>query len=80
MGLFLFSILFSQESYLGLITLFGFLCLWEFSKIIQLKILAPYIFFAATLFLISTTVACIASIVLQQTARTSPTDSRTFAL
>ena len=51
-GLFLFSILFSQESYLGLITLFGFLCLWEFSKIIQLKILAPYIFFAATLFLI----------------------------
>lgn len=49
--LFLFSILFSQESYLFLITSFGLLCLWEFGKMIQFKSIAPYIFFGATLFL-----------------------------
>lgn len=50
-GLFLFSILFSQESYLILITFFGLLCLWEFGKMIQLTSFAPYIIFFATLFL-----------------------------
>ena len=49
--LFLFSILFSQESYLILITLFGLLCLREFGKMIQLKSVAPYIFFGVTIFL-----------------------------
>ncbi|NCT09987.1 MAG: CDP-archaeol synthase [Flavobacteriia bacterium] len=49
--IFLSAILFSQESYIILISLFGFLCLWEFSKIVQLKPFAPYVFFAVTLFL-----------------------------
>lgn len=49
--LFISAILFSQESYVVLITLFGFLCLWEFSKIVDLKPFAPFLFFSLTLFL-----------------------------
>jgi phosphatidate cytidylyltransferase len=48
---FISSILFSKESYLGLITLFGFLCIWEFSKIIKLKGFVSYLLFALVLFL-----------------------------
>lgn len=36
-AIFIFSILFSQETYIGLITAFGCVCLWEFSRIIKLK-------------------------------------------
>ncbi|MGJ8744752.1 phosphatidate cytidylyltransferase [Polaribacter sp.] len=49
--LFLSAILFSEESYVILIGLFGFICIWEFSKMIQLKSPASYIFFGLALFL-----------------------------
>lgn len=49
--IFISAILFSKESYIVLITLFGFLCIWEFIRMINLKNYAAYIFFAATLFL-----------------------------
>ncbi|WP_148871100.1 phosphatidate cytidylyltransferase [Tenacibaculum adriaticum] len=42
-GLFLFAILFSKETYIGLITIFAGISLWEFSKIIGLKNIIPYI-------------------------------------
>ena len=50
--LFISSILFSQYTYLILTSIFGFLCIWEFSKIINLKGFASYIIFALLLFLI----------------------------
>ncbi|NVJ89097.1 MAG: phosphatidate cytidylyltransferase [Flavobacteriaceae bacterium] len=50
--LFLSAILFSEKSYLILVTLFGFLCIWEFSKMIDLKGVATYIFYVVLLFLI----------------------------
>lgn len=50
-SLFISAILVSKESYIVLITLFGFLCIWEFTKIINLKNFASYIFFAILLFL-----------------------------
>lgn len=49
--LFVSAILFSKESYLVLVTIFGFLCLWEFTKMVQLKTVAPYVFFSVVLFL-----------------------------
>ena len=49
---FVAAILFSKYSYLALITLFGFLCIWEFSKIIQIKNFAFYLIYPATLFLL----------------------------
>ena len=50
--LFLSAILFSEKSYLVLVGIFGFLCISEFSKIINLKGFASYIFFGLLLFLI----------------------------
>ncbi len=50
--LFLFAILFSKESYVILTSLFGLLCIWEFSKLINLKGLIGYVFFGITLILI----------------------------
>jgi phosphatidate cytidylyltransferase len=50
--IFISAILFSQESYLALITIFGFLSIWEFSKIVVSKNYAAYIFFPITLFLL----------------------------
>ena len=50
--IFISAILFSKESYLVLITIFGFLCVWEFIRMIKLKSFASYIFLAAVLFLI----------------------------
>ncbi|MBU3012924.1 phosphatidate cytidylyltransferase [Polaribacter vadi] len=50
--IFISAILFSKESYIILITLFGFLCIWEFSKIAQLKSYAAYLFFPLILFLL----------------------------
>ncbi len=49
--IFLSAILFSKESYVILISLFSFLCIWEFSKLIQFKGFVGYIFFALALFL-----------------------------
>lgn len=51
-SIFLFSILYSKESYLALVFVFGLLCLWEFGRMIQLKSYATYLFFVATLFLV----------------------------
>lgn len=50
--IFVTAILFSEFSYLALITVFGMLCIWEFSKIIEVKNLALYIIFPLTLFLL----------------------------
>lgn len=50
--IFISAILFSKESYIVLITLFGFLCIWEFSKLIALKNYAAYILFPLTLYLL----------------------------
>ncbi|AOW17166.1 phosphatidate cytidylyltransferase [Polaribacter vadi] len=49
--IFVSSILFSQESYIVLITIFGFLAIWEFSKMIKTKNYAAYVFFPFVLFL-----------------------------
>ena len=49
--IFISSILFSKESYILLITLFGFIGIWEFSRMIKLKNYAAYIFFPLALFL-----------------------------
>lgn len=46
------AILFSEYSYIALITVFGFISIWEFSKIIQLKSIAAYLFFAIAVFLL----------------------------
>ena len=48
--IFISAILYSKESYTVLITLFGFLCIWEFSRMIALKNYAAYLFFAIALF------------------------------
>ncbi|MDC0176683.1 phosphatidate cytidylyltransferase [Polaribacter sp.] len=50
--IFLSAILYSKESYILLTCLFGLLCVWEFSKLIQFKGFIGYIFFGFTLFLI----------------------------
>lgn len=50
--LFVSAILFSKESYIVLVTIFGFLGIWELSKMIHFKSIISYLFFALTLFLI----------------------------
>lgn len=50
--IFISAILYAKESYIALITLFGFLCIWEFSKMTALKSYAAYIFFPILLFLL----------------------------
>lgn len=50
--LFLLAILLSKESYIILTSLFSLLCVWEFSKLINLKGIIGYVFFGITLFLI----------------------------
>ncbi len=49
--IFISAILYSEESYIVLITLFGFLCIWEFSKMVVLKNYAAYLIFPLLLFL-----------------------------
>lgn len=51
-ALFVFSILFSQESYIFFVTILGLICIWEFSKIIQFKNVISYLFFLAIVFLL----------------------------
>lgn len=53
--IFISAILFSKESYIVLMTIFGFLCIWEFSKMISLKNFAAYLFFPLLLFLMMKT-------------------------
>ncbi len=43
--LFIGAILYSKETYLILISTFGFICIWEFLKLLSLKNIAPYILF-----------------------------------
>ncbi len=43
--LFIGAILYSKETYIILISVFGVLCLWEFLKLLSLKNIAPYILF-----------------------------------
>ncbi len=50
--IFLSAIFFSKESYIALITLFGLICIWEFSKMIAFKGFVGYIFFSLVLFLV----------------------------
>lgn len=50
--IFISAILFSKESYVVLITIFSFLCIWEFYKMTNLKNFAAYLFFPAVLFLL----------------------------
>ena len=49
--IFLSAILLSKESYIVLVSLFSFLCIWEFGKLIGFKGFIGYIFFALALFL-----------------------------
>lgn len=50
--IFITAILFSKETYIALITLFGFISIWEFSKIITLKNYLSYLIFPLTVFLL----------------------------
>ena len=49
--IFISAILYSKESYIVLTSLFGLLCVWEFSKLIGFKGFIGYLFFGLTLFL-----------------------------
>ncbi|WP_299680959.1 phosphatidate cytidylyltransferase [uncultured Tenacibaculum sp.] len=42
-ALFIFCIVFSKESYISLITIFGSICIWEFSKIINTREILGFI-------------------------------------
>lgn len=48
-ALFLFSVLFSDKTYIALITLFSIISLWEFKRIISFKNVIPYIVLPITL-------------------------------
>ncbi|MEN8703196.1 MAG: CDP-archaeol synthase [Polaribacter sp.] len=50
--IFITAILFSKESYIALITFFGFISILEFSKIIAFKNYVSYLIFPVTLFLL----------------------------
>lgn len=43
-SLFLFAILYSANSYITLTTIFGVICIWEYSKLIKSKNILPYLF------------------------------------
>jgi len=49
-SLFIFAILFDEKSYLILIGLFGIICLWELSELIQLKNVIPYLLLPISLY------------------------------
>jgi phosphatidate cytidylyltransferase len=70
-SIFLFAILFNEKSYIALIVIFAGISIWEFSKLVQLKSVLPYVllpvsvyFFRtivskeATLFLLMITLLC----------------------
>jgi len=49
--LFIGAIIYSKESYLGLIIMFGFVCIWEFFMIIKYKNFLIYILFLVLIYL-----------------------------
>lgn len=49
--LFISAILFSAETYIGLLALFAAVCVWELSKIIQIKNITPYILLACIIYI-----------------------------
>ena len=49
-SLFLFAILFDSKSYIAITTLFAAICIWEFSRIVKLKNILPYILLAVAVF------------------------------
>ncbi|MEN8883663.1 MAG: CDP-archaeol synthase [Flavobacteriaceae bacterium] len=49
--LFISAILYSKESYVTLVSLFGLVCIWEFLKLLNFKNIIPYIVFISILFL-----------------------------
>lgn len=50
-ALFITCILYSSETYIGLLTFFAAVCIWEFSKIVQLKSFVPYILLAYIIYI-----------------------------
>lgn len=51
-SVFIAAILFSEYSYIGLIAVFGFFSIFEFTKMIQFKSIAAYIFYGLAIFLL----------------------------
>ena len=49
-SLFLFAILFDANSYIVLTSIFGGICIWEFSKIVKSKNILPYVFLMVMLY------------------------------
>lgn len=49
-SIFLFSILFSAETYIGLIAIFAGICLWELKRIILFKNIIPYLLLLPTIY------------------------------
>ena len=50
-ALFIFSILYSRESYILFVAILGLICIWEFSRIIKFKSPITYLFFIAIIYL-----------------------------
>ena len=50
--IFISAILFSKESYIGLVSFFSLVAIWELSKMINFKSIISYILFSLTLFLV----------------------------
>ena len=50
--LFIGAILYSKEIYIILISAFGVVCIWEFSKLLSFKNIGPYIIFSTLVFLL----------------------------
>lgn len=51
-AVFLFSVLFSEKTYITLITIFAIICLWELKRIINFKNILPYIILPVAFFLL----------------------------
>ncbi|MDO6813522.1 phosphatidate cytidylyltransferase [Tenacibaculum soleae] len=49
--IFISAILFSKESYIGLMAIFSVICVFEFSRILQLKNILPYFILTAFIYL-----------------------------
>ncbi|MGB0879363.1 MAG: phosphatidate cytidylyltransferase [Polaribacter sp.] len=49
--IFIATILFSEYAYIALISIFGILCIWEFSKMLHFKNFISYIIFGLSIFL-----------------------------
>ena len=49
--LFVGAILYSKDSFIALLSIFGLICIWEFSKIVALKNIIPYLFFGISIYL-----------------------------